>query len=479
MLKIKERNEKLEEIIERYMEEEDIPGVAIGIVMDSKIAYTKGFGVMDISTGEKVNENTLFHMASISKTFVATAIMQLVENGKMDINKLVIEYVPYFKLEDERYKKVTVKYMLTHLSGMPDVENYEWDKPKYGDDALEGYVRSISDKKLMWNPGEKFAYSNIAYEILGDVIAKASGMSFEDYIKENILNPLGMMESTFLNEKVSRVLLTTPHVRDSRFEKTISEIFPYNRIHSPSSTLYSNVTEMCNYAITYMNKGNFNGKQIFTRKSYEAMTMPYAEAGRGELNIGLSWFIKDYHGAVRISHSGGDTGFRSNLIILPEKGMAVVGMSNCDYGNVEMITEAALDIINGYEVKNIKISPTPLLYNILVNHGIESVREKLRDMKENELEKYHMNEWRLNSLAYGLMGSNRINDGIEILKLAIEEYPNSANLYDSLGELYLKKGDKRLSVDSYKKSLELNLGNSHAKEMVERLEKEIHGMMRY
>ena len=83
------------------------------------------------------------------------------------------------------------------------MEDYEWDKPQYDEGALERYVRSLSPRKLLWNPGEKFAYSNIAFECLGDVIAKVSGLSFDDYVKEHILNPAGMTESSFLNPRAS------------------------------------------------------------------------------------------------------------------------------------------------------------------------------------------------------------------------------------------------------------------------------------
>jgi len=97
---------------------------------------------------------------------------------------------------------------------MPDEEDYEWNKPQYNEDALERYVRSISGRELMWKPGEKFAYSNIAYEILGNVIEKVSGMSFEKYMKENILNVVQMKESNFFKPLVSKELLTSPHVLD-------------------------------------------------------------------------------------------------------------------------------------------------------------------------------------------------------------------------------------------------------------------------
>jgi CubicO group peptidase (beta-lactamase class C family) len=113
-------------------------------------------------------------MPSISKPFVATAIMQLVEKGKIDLDAPVVTYLPYFKLDSEQYKVITIQHMLSHVSGMPDVMDYEWDKPQYDAGALERYVRSLAEEKTRRKPGENFAYSNMAFECLGNVIAKVS-----------------------------------------------------------------------------------------------------------------------------------------------------------------------------------------------------------------------------------------------------------------------------------------------------------------
>ena len=122
-------------------------------------------------------------------------------------------------MKDERYKTITIRQMLSHVSGMPDVEDYEWDKPQYDECALERYVRSLTDLSLIAAPGTKFRYSNMAYEILGDVIAKVSGESFEDYVKHHILEPLEMKISTLLVKQADPQLLTSPHVLDGSYER--------------------------------------------------------------------------------------------------------------------------------------------------------------------------------------------------------------------------------------------------------------------
>jgi len=173
-------------IVEEVMQAYDLPGFAIGVVKDNEIVYARGFGIKNIGTGSPVTPTTLFHMASISKPFVATAVMQLVEQGKIDLQASVTSYLPYFKLDDERYTAITIQQMLSHVSGMPDVEDYEWDDPQYDEGALERYVRSLADQKMRFDPGQRYAYSNMAFECLGDVIAKVSGMSFADYEQEHL-----------------------------------------------------------------------------------------------------------------------------------------------------------------------------------------------------------------------------------------------------------------------------------------------------
>lgn len=136
--------QQLQPMIEQAMKQQEVPGFAIAIVRDQKIVYAEGFGVRNIDKkNDKITPQSLFHMASITKPFVATSVMQLVEQGKVEVDSPVVKYLPYFRLKDERYKTITVRQMLGHISGMPDVQDYEWDKPQYDDGALERYVRSI------------------------------------------------------------------------------------------------------------------------------------------------------------------------------------------------------------------------------------------------------------------------------------------------------------------------------------------------
>ena len=134
------------------MERFEIPGVAVAVVQDGETVYTSAFGVADLESGKRLEAESLFHMASVSKPFVATAILQLAERGRIDLDAPLTTYLPYFELDDVRYRRITIRQMLNHTSGMPDVKDYEWHDPQYDDGAAERYVRSLTKERLVPTP---------------------------------------------------------------------------------------------------------------------------------------------------------------------------------------------------------------------------------------------------------------------------------------------------------------------------------------
>jgi CubicO group peptidase (beta-lactamase class C family) len=325
--------ERLGPVLEKIVREEKMPGLAVGIVESGKLVYSRGFGVMKLGDPTRpITAETLFHMASITKTFVATAVMQLVEQGKVDLDARVTRYLPYFRLKDPCYESITVRQMLTHTSGMPDVEDYEWNKPQYDEGSLERYVRSLSDKELRWQPGSKFAYSNMAYEVLGDLVAKVSGMTFEDYVAAKILKPLGMKSSTLLLRQANPGLLATGYTRTKAGVVKPITHYPYNRAHTPSSNLHSNVDDMARWAVANLNHGELDGQRILERSTHERMWKAAAETGSKDVRIGISWFLEESKGNHLVSHAGGDDGFLTYLCLCPDRKIGVILMANSDFG---------------------------------------------------------------------------------------------------------------------------------------------------
>jgi len=338
--------ERLTPFIETLIREEKILGLAVGIVEDGKLVYSRGFGVMNLDgPARPVTTETLFHMASITKPFVATAVMQLVEQDKVDLDAPVTKYLRYFRLKDARYKSITVRQMLTHTSGMTDVDDYQWDKPEFDDGALERYVRSLTDKELRWHPGSKFAYSNMAFEVLGDLVAKVSGESFEDYVEANILRPLGMSSSTLLLKKADPAQVAAGHTRARDGAVKPIAHYPYNRAHSPSSNLHSNVVDMARWMMANLNRGELDGRRILKRSTYDVMWKPAAETGKQGHRVAISWFLDDSKGKHLVVHGGGDDGFRTYVCLCPDRRFGVVMMTNSDFGSAaQKVVDATMSM---------------------------------------------------------------------------------------------------------------------------------------
>ncbi len=467
--KDEERENRVDIFIKSIMDAYQIPGLAMAIVTDNQIFVTKAYGVKNLNTKEPMTTKSIFHMASVSKPFSAIAIMQLVEKGKMKLGDPLIKYLPYFKLDDSRYKDITIKQMLMHTSGIPDVTDYEWDKPQFDDGAAERYVRSLVNEKMIAGPGEKWQYSNMAFDILADVIAKVSGMTFEDYIKQNILNPLEMTDSDFLRERIKPELRTTAHV--SNLQSQVSDVYPYNRRHAPSSCLNANVVEMCNWAIANMNTGAFKENRILDESSYKLLFEPQAKINNNR-SVGLSWFIDKYRGMKTISHGGGDLGFRSYIIMLPEKSLAVIAASNFESTPMNNLIFGIIDIMLGFEPQQSKIPIRIIMSKTIAASGVNKAIEQYRELKRLQPENYNFEEAQLNTLGYQLIHHERLEDAIEIFKLNVEMFPEAFNAYDSLAETYMTSGNKELAIENYKKSIELNPKNSNGIKILEKLQKQ-------
>jgi CubicO group peptidase (beta-lactamase class C family) len=461
---------KFEPIIDQAIKDYDIPGFVMAVVADGKTVYTLTRGVRRLGASEPLTERSLFHMASVTKPFVATAIMQLVEAGKVDLDQPVQRYVPYFRLKDPRAASITVRQMLSHTSGMPDVGgNYEWEKGTADEGALERFVRSLTDRELIAAPGERFQYSNMAFEVLGDLIAKVSGETFEGYVKKHILSPLGMKDSTLLRAEANPKLTTSPHVLGDRLTVVVSPVYPYNRMHAPSSTLHSNLVDMSRWALANLRRGELGGRRILKASTYDVMWKPSGDPKRPAM---ISWFEGERGGHRTIAHGGGDTGYRSHLLLLPDDGMAVVMMINSDAVPGSEIAAAAHDVVLGLTPTRIKKSLNTTVGRTLLEQGAAAAVKQYRDLKAATPDDYDFGEGTLNRLGYWLLGHDRGLDAIEIFKLNVEAYPQSANPYDSLGEAYRKLGQRELALASYRKALELDASMSSAAQAVKELEQE-------
>lgn len=324
--------QQLESDIHDLVAARRIAGLAIGIIQDGAFAYANAFGVQNIETGASLTKHSLFTTCSVAKTIVGTAIMQLIEQGMVQLDAPVVYYLPYFRLDDPRYQAITIQQMLTHVSGMrseEDASEFAWDNPEYDDGALERHVRSLANHKLTAAPGERFAYCNFAFNVLSEVIAKVSGVFFERYVREQIFAPLQMEMSTMLYREVEPRYRAEPHLGEE--VTTFHSVYPYNRPHAACSSLISNINEMCRWAQVHLNQGELDGARILRPESYQVMWHPYVQSSETEQR-GLGWVHFNHRGIPAIGHDGWDTGFGATYWLFPAQRAAAIVLSNKDFG---------------------------------------------------------------------------------------------------------------------------------------------------
>ncbi|WP_299533059.1 beta-lactamase family protein [Ulvibacterium sp.] len=461
---------RLDKLIQTQRQSFDVPGLAVGVMKEGEIIYAHGSGVQSLDKGDTLTTKSLFHMASVSKPFVATAIMQLVEQNKIELDKKLTDYLPYFKMNDQRYTEITIGQMLNHTSGIPDVEDYEWDKPQYDEGAAERYVRTFNSEKLDFSPGTKYNYSNAAFDILADVIAKVSGMAFETYMVKHLFEPIGMTHSTFYKPDVPEELATAPHVMGEELKITKGNTYPYNRIHAPSSTLHSNVEDMLLWAKVNLNQGTINGKKIYVQDSYKVLTSGQIPVWEKD-SVCLSWFTGRVGDFRMLRHSGGDEGYSTFFGFIPERKSAVVLMTNTD---LFWSANAATHILETVLLDETKPWKGPIHFKLkdyILNAGIEKCKEVYFSEKENSPEKYIYEGWCLDDLGYWLLDRGYPEKALDVFQFNLELEPDDSGWVDSVGDAYRALNDKEMAIQWYKKALEMNPDQDFSREKLNALTK--------
>ena len=351
-------------LVEILLGSHELAGLAVAVVREEEVV-SRGFGFRDLGTGASVTPETMCHLASVSKPFVATAVVSLatpVDGGdpSLDLDAPIVEWVPEFTLADGRAAEVTARRLLSHSSGLPDVADYGWHDPQLSDDALSEFARSLSGWRLTAEPGSTFGYSNAGYELLGLLLSRVTGMTFEDAVKQRVLDPLGMRNSTFLRREVPSDLAASPHVGMPL--AVPGDAYPYTRRHAPSSTLHSNLKEMsrwvvAHFAPTEVDAGNCPGQWARLYPGLlQNMWQPVVPVGNPpwEEAATLGWSLGSYRGDRVLSHSGADPGFGSKVVLVPERRTGVVVLANSNTAPAGPLARAALDIAlaEGADVSN-------------------------------------------------------------------------------------------------------------------------------
>ena len=433
---------KLEPVLEEIVARWGIPGLAVGIVAGGEIVYRRGFGVQSLATQAPVTPDSLFCVASITKCFVASAALQLVEQGKLDLDAPLAAYLPDFKLDDARYTQITTRQMLSHTAGMPDFGDSEYDalvaNPAYDEAAPVRLVRSLAERKLIAAPGERFAYSNIAYDVLGYLIAILSGQTFESYMQEHVLKPAGMPESTLYFPAAPRDRLAVPHLRTPGM--IVNPIYPYHRADAPASFLHATLTEMCHWAITCLKGSRCAGAGILSPASYAQMWTPVAEWGFPPLyeHIGLGWTLGHFEGVKTVSHGGMGFGWTDFLTLLPEKDCAAVILCNEESSARSRLIHAALCAMLGSEPQAGTVSWMVPITQALQSGSVLAAYTCYEAIKDDPA--YFFDADELFDLTYQLRSVQKFDLAIAVLELNLHVFPKHLPSYLALAEFYRQTG---------------------------------------
>lgn len=465
------QTEKLTHVLNEIMARWDVPGMGVGIVQDGEIAYARGFGVQSLETGTPVTPDSLFCLASIVKCFVATAVMQLAEQGRVNLDSPLIEYIPDFRLDDERYPRITLRQILSHTSGMPDMDENEYDElmahPEYDEGAPERYVRALSSRTLIAAPGERFAYSNIAYNVLGHLIATLSGQTFEAYMQEHVLRPTGMPESALYFPDVPLERLAVPHLRAPGM--IVNLIYPYHRADAPASFLYSSVTEMCHWAITCLNRGSYQGQRILTSAGYEQMWTPVARRDDPPFReeMGLGWTLGHFDDARMVGHGGGGFGWTCFLALLPENNSAAIVLSNEESEAHDLALQAALCALLGKEPQAGRVSWMIPIAQAFETGGTPAAYARYEEIKGNP--DYSIEVGDFISLYYQLMSLKKYDLAIDLLELDWHVFPERVGLSIYLAKIHLQKGDRAQAEAVLRRALAIQSDRADILEMLNKI----------
>ncbi len=465
----------LDLVLQEIMAGWDIPGMAVGIVEGDEIVYAKGFGVQSLQTQIPVTLDSVFCIQSVSKCFVATAVMQMVERGTLDLDTPLVQTLPYFQMDDERYRQITIRQMLSHTSGMPDMDEFEYlDLVKHqetDEGAAERYVRGLSGKKLIASPGERFRYSNIAYNVLGDLLAKVSARPFERLMQEQILAPSGMPNSTFMPTELPGDLLVWPHLRSP--EMRGYPIYPYHRADAPASFLHTTVVDLCHWAITALNRGSYQGQRLLSSAGYDLMWTAVANRGNQPPSIyeeiGLGWTLGHFKDAKTVSHGGGGFGGTSFLLILPEQNRAAVVCCNQESFAHFRVVRALGDTLLEHKPLANTVSWMVPISRALAEGGIDAAYARYSEIKTRE-DEFYFDEDDLLNLALQLFSANEIDLALDVLRLNIHVYPENIETYLFQAKLFLQIGEIVQAKESLMKARRIDPDHPAAKALEQQIE---------
>lgn len=307
-----------------------LAGALVVIVKDDKVLLNTGYGYADVESKKKIDpDRTLFRMASISKSITATAVMQLVEDGKIDLKQDITEYMPDVKITNNTGTPVTVEHLLTHTTGFDFTDNYSVPPHivQKGEVPLADFIR-YNAPAVVRTPGEVYRYDNLASSMQGYIVEQVSGEPFEDYVKKNIFTPLNMEHAAFrMNADIIANLATGYNVERQPFKA-------YQNIPTiaPEGGMFASGTDMANFITAHLNNGQFGSSRIMKEETLRLMHQThYDAAGLPLMSYGFESFMHNSHNGQTVIGKGGDLdGYHSWLWLLPDQNVGGLIVVNSD-----------------------------------------------------------------------------------------------------------------------------------------------------
>ncbi|VVB94691.1 D-aminopeptidase [uncultured archaeon] len=326
--KLENMHIKLSNFVEATAKKLEIPGVAVGVRAGGKDMYAF-HGVTSIDNPLPIDRDTLFILGSVTKTFTATTLMRLVAEGKVKLDAPVRQYVPELKLADEQSaKKITILNLLNHTSGLDWRVNVDSGE---GDDALAREVAKLAELKLIAPPGTRASYSQAGFDLIGRIIEKVTGKTYEQAVASLIFEPLELSHSLFSRDDVMTRRFAVGHNPEENGKLSIARPWRHWRSNNPGGGLASSVADQLRWARFHLGDGHSkNGNRVLPSEVLHQMqeqTVALRGSSLGDA-FGICWFLREVDGVRTIGHGGSANGQFAELLIVPERNFAVVSLSN-------------------------------------------------------------------------------------------------------------------------------------------------------
>lgn len=438
---------------------------SILVAVGGEVIYKKGFGLANMEWNIPNQTNTKHRLGSLTKQFTAMLVMQLVEKKKIKLDAPISEYLPDYPKPNADV--ITIHHLLTHTSGIPNYTSI----PKFqGNLNLHSYkpeefITFFADSTIQFKPGTKFSYSNSGYYLLGVIMEKVTGKSFEQLLKENITIPLSMNDTGY--DHHGTILMNRASGYQREWNDTNLNNASYLDMSVPyaAGAMFSTVEDLYRWDQALYNC------QLLSKENSELMFKEHIQSsssyyGYGwniaNISIGNSdWSVKV------LTHGGAINGFHTMLTRVPSREILVVLLNNTGMQPLNEINKAILGILYDQTYNLPAMSLANTLFEIINEKGIDEGLKHFEEAKDSK--SYLLKEDEMNIIGYRLMQAGKNKEAIEVFKLNVMSFPNSGNVYDSLGEAYLLSGNKELAIKYYTRAIELDPSNINGAEILEKL----------